>query len=345
VNEDLATALKTHALEELGFDLVGITSAEPLAGRDHLARWLAAGAQGEMRYMTATAAVRGDPRRFLPGARSVVCVAMSYHDAHEAPELPPWGRRVVVARYARRSDYHKVIRHRVVRLGRFLGARRPGATWRPAVDTAPLLEKELAQRAGLGWIGKNTCLINRSFGSELLLGELVTDVELPIDRPAEDHCGTCTACLEACPSRAITAPRRLDARRCISYLTIEHRSELPPVLLPALGAHLAGCDVCQAVCPWNRHAPQRCAAPLAARKELAGLTVDELLALDEEGWRTLTAGTPLRRLDWARFRRNLAAAARNLSEEPLERPATLTLPTHRTITRAAEGPGRLPEEV
>ena len=305
----LAADLKSFATNELGFDLVGIAPAGPLPGGERLARWVDAGAHGEMAYMAETAGVRADPRRFLPGAASVVCVAMSYHDAAEAPETQRTGEKAVVARYARRRDYHDAIRSRLVRLGRFLGERAPGAGWRPAVDTAPLLERELAQRAGLGWIGKNTCLINRTLGSELLLGELVTTLPLPPDEPETDHCGTCTACLDACPTRAFDGPHVLDARRCISYATIEHRSEFPKGVLPGLGAHVFGCDVCQAVCPWNRRAAPSCNRVLPTRTGLGALSRMELASLDDAGWAAVSAGTPLRRLDASRLRRNLAAIA------------------------------------
>jgi epoxyqueuosine reductase len=314
VAETLARELKRYALQQLSFQLVGITDVAPLEGARRLARWVKEGRHGEMEYMATTAHLRGRPEALLPGARSVVCVAMSYHDTQEEPETAPRGDRVVVARYARRKDYHAVIRKRVVRLGRFLAERRPGSRWRAAVDTAPLLEKELAQRAGLGWIGKNTCLINRRLGSELLLGELLTDVELPLDDPETDHCGTCTACLQACPTGAFPAPRSLDARRCVSYLTIEHRSEIPVGLSRRLGAHLAGCDICQAVCPWNRRAEPSCAAPLRPRTHLVSLRLLVVEALDAGGWRELSAGSPLRRIDFDRFRRNRAAVRANLRE-------------------------------
>jgi len=309
VPTSLASEVKSFATRELGFDLVGITTAERLPGGEQLRAWVTRGAHGDMAYMAGTSEVRADPRLFMPGARSVVCVAMSYHEAPEPPETVPSGDRVVVARYARRRDYHKVLRARLVRLGLRLAALAPGSTWRPAVDTAPLLEKELAQRAGLGWIGKNTCLINRRLGSELLLGELVTSVELSPDEPETDHCGTCTACLGACPTAAFDAPRSLDARRCISYATIEHRGTFPRTVLPALGAHLFGCDICQAVCPWNRRAPGSCNAALATREPLEHLTRGRLERLDGAGWAALSAGTPLRRLDAVRLGRNLDAIA------------------------------------
>jgi len=306
VDVALSDELQHYAVHALGFNLAGITDASPLEGSGRLARWLAAGAHGEMAYMARTAAVRGDPRRFLPGARSVVVVALSYHDGPALPSAPAAGT-VHIARYARRRDYHHVLRRRLVALGRFLDARRPGCRWRVAVDTAPLLERELAQRAGLGWIGKNTCLINRRLGSDLFLGELVTDVELVPAAPGRHHCGRCTACLDACPTAALTAPGFLDARRCISYLTLEHRSAFLAQEAAAVGRHLAGCDICQDVCPWNRRAPTSCDGTLATRPHLVEPRVVALALLGESGWQRFSAGTPLRRLDFARFSRNLAA--------------------------------------
>lgn len=306
----LSEELRRYALHELGFDLVGISDASPLEGSARLARWLAAGAHGEMAYMARTAAVRADPQRFLPGARSVVVVALSYRDEPASlSDHPP--DTVLVARYAQRRDYHGVLRRRLVRLGRLLTTRRPGCRWRVAVDTAPLLERELAQRAGLGWIGKNTCLINRQLGSDLFLGELVTDVELVPSEPGRNHCGRCTACLDACPTGAFAGPGFLDARRCIAYLTLEHRSAFQPAEATAVGYHLAGCDICQDVCPWNQRALPRCGSTLAARPHLKAPSLATLARLDEPGWRQFSAGTPLRRLDFTRFSRNLQAVCCN----------------------------------
>ena len=307
VTARLTADLLAHAREVLGIHLAGVAEARPLPGAERLRAWLSEGAHGDMGYMAESAVVRADPARFLPGARSVVCVALSYHDAHEPAEPGGPGDRAVVARYARRRDYHRVVKRRLVALGRHLAELVPGARWRPAVDSAPLLERELAWRSGLGWIGRNTCLVDRRLGSELFLGELVTDVELEPGTPGADHCGTCRACLDACPTGALTAPGVLDARRCIAYLTIEHRSAFPPALAGALAPHLFGCDICQAVCPWNRRAAPSCDPGLAARPRLASLTTPTLAALDEPGWQSLAAGTPLRRLSFGRFRRNLAA--------------------------------------
>ena len=318
-DRSLTAAVKSFALDELGFDLVGITGAAPLAGAGRLAAWLAAGMHGEMEWIAESAEVRTDPVRLLPGARSVICVAMSYHDAPEPPEPAAPATYAVIARYARRKDYHDVIRPRLARLGRFVATHAPGARWRTAVDSAPLLERELAARAGLGWIGKNTCLINRRLGSELLLGELLTTAELAADAHASGHCGRCTACLDACPPRRCPPPAILDARRCISYLTIEHRAVIAAPLASAVAPHLAGCDICQAVCPWNRRAHPRSALLLAPRSHLDRPWLTHLRALDETGFRAFAAGTPLRRLGFARFRRNLdvlAAAGARAEPDP-----------------------------
>jgi len=297
---DLAARLKAFAQQELGFDLVGITSAAPLPGGKHLARWVEAGFHGTMHYMAQTAELRADPRALLPGAASVVCVACAYHDP---PDPPPQPGRARIARYARRRDYHRAMRKKLLALGRFLQQLVPGARYRVVVDSAPLLEKELAQRAGLGFIGKNTCLINRRLGSELLLGELLTDVVLPVDSPEVEHCGRCTACLAACPTEAFLGPYQLDARRCIAYLTIEHQGQLPEGT-PLLG-YLFGCDLCQAVCPWNRHAPPRVSPLLPTRAELASVPLDTLARMDEASWREFARGTPLGRLTFPRLQRNL----------------------------------------
>jgi epoxyqueuosine reductase len=303
----LVEELKRFATTALGLQLVGVASAEPLADDENrLQTWLAAGRHGGMGYLADTAAVRARPDRFLPGARSVICVAMSYHDEHEPPRLHPEVGSAVVARYARRTDYHRVIKRRLLSLGRWLARVQSGVRWRAAVDTAPLLEKALAQRAGLGWIGRHTCLVHPELGSELLLGELVTTLELPPDAPQPDRCGTCRACVDSCPTRALDGAPGLHAGRCIAYLTIEHDGEFPTA--PPLHGYLFGCDICQAVCPFNRAAPS-CAVALRPRPELAAPARAQLAALDEASWRALVAGTPLTRLGFARLRRNLAALA------------------------------------
>lgn len=305
-------ALRAYALKTLGFDLFGVAPAEPLEGQRHLAAWLAMGFHGEMAYMARTAPLRGNPDALLPGARSVICVACAYHDPPDGP-LP--SGHVRVARYARRRDYHKVIRKKLLKLGEHLVGLFPEAQFRIVVDSGPLLEKELAQRAGLGWIGKNTCLINRRLGSELLLGELITTVALPPDPPETDHCGSCTACLAACPTEALRGPYQLDARRCISYLTIEHKSAFDTHHPPQLSGYLFGCDLCQTCCPWNRHAPPQVNPHLPTRPHLATLSVSELAGFDADAWAKLAEGTPLRRLTYERLRRNLGALDSTAKQE------------------------------
>jgi|AMFO01.1.fsa_nt_gi iron-sulfur cluster binding protein, putative len=308
----LTAKLKERARAE-GFDLVGVAAAGPAGTAGRLRAWLDAGMHGEMTYMARTAAVRANPDRLLPGCRSVVAVALSYHTSMPPSTDPAPPGTVWISRYAWGRDYHKLTKRRLVRLGRWLARKAPGCTWRAVVDTAPLLEREWAARAGLGWIGKNTCLLNRDLGSELFLGFLLTNVPLEADGPVPEHCGRCTACLDACPTRAFVSPHVLDARRCIAYLTVEHRGEIPAHLQPAMDAMVAGCDICQEVCPWTRRAPadlhpEFAPAPHRFRPRLA-----DLEDLDESGYRAWRQGSALNRIPFAAFRRNLAIAARNMA--------------------------------
>ena len=311
---DLTDRLKARATDE-GFDLVGVAEAGPARSVDRLRSWLDAGMHGEMGYMARTVGLRADPRSLLAGCRSVVATAMSYRTSLPASTDPLPGDSVWVSRYAWGRDYHKMLKRRLVRLGRWLADERPGCRWRAAVDTAPILEREWAARAGLGWIGKNTALLNRRLGSELFLGLLLTDLELEPDEPAPEHCGRCTACLDACPTRAFPEPRRLDARRCIAYLTVEHRSEIPADLAPAAGRMIAGCDVCQEVCPWTRRAPADLHADLAPAPQRFAPSLAKLEALDEQGYRAWRRGSALNRIRYPQFRRNLAVARANLDRE------------------------------
>ncbi len=310
--DGLTTRFKERARAE-GFDLVGIAATGPAATAVHLQRWLEAGMHGDMAFMARTVAERADPSRLLSGCRSVAAVAMSYHTLHpvSTSSAPDDRARVWISRYAWGRDYHKIMKKALVRLGRWLTAQRPSARWRATVDTAPILEREWAARAGLGWIGKNTSLLNRRLGSELFLGLLLTDVELAPDGPVPEHCGRCTACLDACPTSAFPTPRLLDARRCVSYLTVEHRHQIPAALRPAMDAMVAGCDICQEVCPWTVRAhatshPHFEPAPHRFRPLLA-----ELEAMDEEAYRQWRSGSPLTRIPHAQFRRSLAAARAN----------------------------------
>jgi epoxyqueuosine reductase len=302
----LEERLKEQA-RRVGFDLVGIASAGPADGFERLRAWLDQGFAGEMRYMHDQAEARRHPASIYPPVRSVVMVALNYKPGEEAPDE---GGRVRVARYARGPDYHHVMRARLKELAGWLRTERPGSWGRVVVDTAPLLERDFARRAGLGWLGKNTLLLNRRLGSFLLLGGLLVDVELQPDPPhTPSHCGTCSACLDACPTGAFVAPFVLDARRCISYLTIELRSPIPADLRTGLGGWVYGCDICQEVCPWNRHAPVGEQFP--GRSDLEALDLLEVLGLSEEAFRARFAGTPFLRPGRAGVLRNAAVVLGN----------------------------------
>jgi epoxyqueuosine reductase len=308
----LTTELKRRAHEE-GFDVVGVAAAGKARTAPALGGWLDAGMHGEMGYMARTRDLRSDPRQLLPGCRSVVAVAMSYRQQRpDSTSFSVDDGRVWVSRYAWGRDYHRILKKRLLRLGRWLAERRPGCAWRATVDTAPVLEREWAARAGLGWIGKNTMLLNRELGSELFLGLLLTDVELDSDRQRTEHCGTCTACLDACPTGAFPEPRMLDARRCVAYLTVEHRSQIPGELQPGVGSMIAGCDICQEVCPWTRKAPTGLHPEFAPNDARFRPRLADLEALDKEGYRSWRQGSALNRVSHPQFRRNLAVSRKNL---------------------------------
>jgi len=280
-----ADALKAQA-RSLGFDLVGIAPAVEADGFASFRAWLDAGYAGEMDYLHRHAQARQHPAAVLPEVRSVVMLGAYY--ANIPPAAAPAAR---VARYAYSADYHDVLRQRLNALADWLSQREPGAVCRGVVDTAPLLERDFARRAGLGWIGKNTMLINKYCGSYLMLAALLTSATLPPDPPhTASHCGTCTACLDACPTHAFVRPGVLDARLCISYLTIEVKGAIPAEQRPGVGEWLFGCDVCQEVCPWNRRADTQ-SALLPARPELLVLDPVELLGLDEQQFRARFRGT------------------------------------------------------
>jgi epoxyqueuosine reductase len=289
----LEDRLKDHA-HTLGFELVGIAPATQADGFEHLAAWLEQGFAGEMSYMQRHAEARRHPASVLPEVRSVVMAGMNYFAGDEIPPTTQLTGRV--ARYAQGADYHDIIRARLNRLLDFLQAQRPGCRGRSVVDTAPLLERDFARRAGLGWFGKNTMLINKRLGSYFFLGALLLDLELKPDQPHQaNHCGTCTACLDACPTQAFAGPGQLDARRCISYLTIELRESVPTELREGLGDWVFGCDVCQEVCPWNQKAPPSAEPSFRPRPDLEAVDLLELLSLSEEGFRERFRGTALLR--------------------------------------------------
>ncbi|MDE2127966.1 MAG: tRNA epoxyqueuosine(34) reductase QueG [Armatimonadetes bacterium] len=318
----LAALVKAHG-RDLGFDLVGIAAAEPSLFAAEYAAWLAHGFAGEMEYLKRGLERRFDPREIVPGARSVIVVGMTYYcDEVEGPGTPPAeAGRAIFARYARGDDYHEVMRPRLQQLLDLLIERAPpGASGRVYVDTGPLLERELAQKAGIGWFGKNTMLINTRRGSYFLLGEIITNVEMPPDVPAEGGCGTCTACLDACPTGALTEAFTLDARRCISYLTIELKGDIPDEFAPALSAagdRVFGCDICQEVCPFNLRRSQPTTEPAFQPRDITRhARTSDLCLLTEEQFREQFKGSAVKRTKMRGLLRNAAAAlsARDDSE-------------------------------
>lgn len=305
--------LKRRARDE-GFDLVGIAAAGKAQGSKHLRRWLDRGMHGEMGYMARTHHVRCDPRHLLPECKSVIAVGMSYRcNQPDSTSHASGDGRVWISRYAWGRDYHRILKKKLVRLGRWLADRHRSRHWRACVDTAPILEREWAARAGLGWIGKNTLLLNRELGSEIFLGILLTDLDLEPDAPRPEHCGTCTACLDACPTGAFVKPKVLDARRCVGYLTVEHRSEIPSDLQAGVGSMVAGCDICQEVCPWTQRAPVDLHPEFAPDPRRFRPSLDDLEVLDEKGYAEWRRGSAMNRIGYEQFKRNLKVVRGNLT--------------------------------
>jgi epoxyqueuosine reductase len=296
VNTDLhqlAAEIKSFG-RKLGFNLVGIASAEPSQYRDYFRRWLDDGRAGSMGYLHKRFDERTDPAMYLPGAQSVICVAMNYHVPLQ--EAGAQEHQARIARYALGDDYHEVLKKRLHSLADQVRELAPEAQTRAAVDTAPVMEKELAARAGIGWLGKNTCIINEDIGSWIFLGEIITTLPLPADEPAVDRCGTCTRCIDACPTHAITEPYKLDASRCISYLTIEHRTPLDVGIANDLDNWIYGCDICQDVCPWNKRAPDVADAAFQPRFPTGTIDLRQLLTWNDEQYRTKLRGSAMKRV-------------------------------------------------
>lgn len=323
----LAEAIKTQA-RALGFSLVGIAPAVSPTGYARLKDWLAAGYAGEMTYLARREAAYEHPRHVQPAVRSVIMLGWNYHQPAATP--PPTtatasltGR---VAEYAQgAADYHDRLREPLQQLADFIHTQVPRARTRMVVDTAPLLEREFAQLAGIGWFGKNTMLINKQWGSWFFLAALLTDLDLPADAPHQtNHCGTCTRCLDACPTEAFTAPGVLDARRCIAYLTIESRTACPPELFAGVGDWLFGCDICQEVCPWNRKVPATTDPLLTATPALAAPDPLRWLTMTDAEMAAEFADTPLSRPGWNGLRRNAAVVIGN-SGQPEHRELLATV--------------------
>ena len=304
--------LRTRALH-LGFGELGVATVEIPEDERHLLHWLEAGFHGEMQYMQRHGTKRSRPQELVPGTLRVISVRMDYWpgDAAAADDTLADGVLGYVSRYALGRDYHKIMRAALARLAEEMSSRIGTFGYRVCVDSAPVLEKALARNAGLGWIGKHTNLIARDAGSWFFLGEILTDLPLPVDEPASAHCGTCQACIPACPTQAIVAPYRLDARRCISYLTIEHPGAIPPQLRPALGNRIYGCDDCQLVCPWNKFARTAAHPDFKVRHGLDRARLTELFAWTEPEFDARMRGSAIYRIGYERWLRNIAVALGN----------------------------------
>jgi epoxyqueuosine reductase len=315
------TAIDYHGLaddirrwgDELGFGRVGIAGVELAADEAHLLNWLEAGFHGEMDYMARHGTKRSRPPDLAPGTVRVIAARMDYApaDIDDAWDMIADDGRAYVSRYALGRDYHKVLRHRLQKLADRIGEAVGPFGHRVFTDSAPVLEKALARDAGLGWIGKHTLLLSREAGSWFFLGEIYTDLPLPVDEAASAHCGTCTRCIEICPTQAIVAPYRLDARRCISYLTIELQGSIPVELRPLIGNRVFGCDDCQLACPWNKFAQPASERDFSPRHGLEAARLVDLFAWGEAEFLERTAGMAMRRAGYEGWLRNIAVALGN----------------------------------
>ncbi len=300
---------------QLGFDGLRITDTHLGIASERLQEWLEQGRHGRMEYMAKHAQLRSDPGMLVPGTIRVICVTMNYLSSaidfdHEWERLAQ-PTQAIVSMYARGRDYHKVMRNRLQEFAQMIEARIGSFGYRVFTDSAPLMEVELARKAGLGWRGKHTLLLNRESGSTFFLGEILVDVPLPIDHEEESHCGTCQSCIEICPTQAITAPYQLDARRCISYLTIENPDAIPVEFRRAMGNRVYGCDDCQLICPWNKFAQRTALPDFAERHGLGRASLLQLWSWTEDEFDRRHEGSAIRRIGYSRWRRNLAVAMGN----------------------------------
>ncbi|QNP40343.1 tRNA epoxyqueuosine(34) reductase QueG [Lysobacter solisilvae (ex Woo and Kim 2020)] len=303
---------------EYGFQRCGIAGIELGKDEAYLRDWLAQGLYGSMDWMARHGDKRARPDDLVPGTLRVISVGLDYgrRDDEEAWQTLADGTRAYVARYALGRDYHKLMRQRLQKLADRIAEEVGPFGHRVFVDSAPVLERALARNAGLGWIGKHTCLIDKDGGSWFFLGEIYVDLPLPVDAPASAHCGTCVRCIDICPTRAIVAPHRLDARRCIAYLTIEHEGAIDEQLRPLIGNRIFGCDDCQLVCPWNKFAKRTDEPDFRARNNLDEASLAELFAWEETEFLQRTEGTAIRRSGHERWLRNIAIALGNAPTSP-----------------------------
>jgi epoxyqueuosine reductase len=312
----MKAAIRAKA-REMSFAAIGFTSATGrVEDREHLAMFIADGRHGDMAWMATTADRRADPQALWPEAKSLIAVGINYGPAEDPMAQLRRHERAAISVYAQGRDYHKVLKSRLKRLGIWL-AETYACGVKVFVDTAPLMEKPAAMRAGLGWIGKHTNLVSREFGSWLFLGEMLTSLPIPPDPPEVDHCGRCDRCMKACPTGALAEPYRIDSRRCISYLTIEHKGAIDADLKARIGNRVYGCDDCLAACPWTKFAKPTEEADLRPRARMAWPRLAELAGLDEAAFRAMTMGSPVRRTGYERFLRNVLIAIGNSQDGSL----------------------------
>ena len=332
--EEIKSALISQARAR-GFDAVGVTRPEAVpTAKARLEQFIADGAHGDMIWMATTAERRGSPLTLWPDVRSVIMLGMNYGPDEDPLKILDARSHAAISVYAKGDDYHELIKSRLKEIARWLVAN-AGGDVKVFVDTAAVMEKPLAAKAGLGWQGKHTNVVSRDFGSWLFLGAIFTTLDLPIDDAVADSCGSCRACLDACPTAAFPAPYRLDARRCISYLTIEHKGPIPREFRPLMGNRIYGCDDCLAVCPWNKFAEQGREAKLAARDVLRAPTLSELSRLDDAQFRTLFAKTSIKRTGRDRFIRNVLNAIGNSGDVALAPEAERLLDDASPLVRGA----------
>jgi epoxyqueuosine reductase len=303
---------------ELGFDQIGVTDTDLHEHEVHLVNWLNNGLQGEMDYMARHGTKRSRPQELLPGTTRIISVRMNYlpPDARDADQVLEDSSLAYISRYALGRDYHKVMRKRLQALADKIQNQVGPFGYRAFVDSAPVLEKALASKAGLGWIGKHTNLLSERAGSWFFIGELFTDLPLPLDDQSANHCGSCQACIDICPTRAITAPYQLDARKCISYLTIEHKSVIPVEYRKAMGNRIYGCDDCQLVCPWNKYSKTSALPDFAKRHHLDDTDLLTLFLWSEKEFLKYTEGSAIRRIGYQQWMRNIAVALGNAPASP-----------------------------
>ncbi|MDD5241130.1 MAG: tRNA epoxyqueuosine(34) reductase QueG [Sulfuricella sp.] len=319
---------------ELGFQAIGVAGTDLGQAEAHLLEWLEQGCHGEMDYMASHGTKRSRPQELLPGTRRVITARMAYFppQARDSAAVLEDGDKAFISRYALGRDYHKLVRARLQKLAEKIQQEIGPFQYRAFTDSAPVMEVALASRSGLGWRGKHSLLLSRTAGSRFFLGEIYTDLPLPTDEPEASHCGTCTACIGACPTGAIIAPYRVDARRCISYLTIELKGSIPVELRPLIGNRIYGCDDCQLVCPWNKFGQPTQEADFAVRHGLDSARLAELFLWDQNEFDARLAGSPIRRIGHERWLRNIAVGLGNAPPAPaiaaalklrLDHPSTL----------------------